>query len=136
MRGSIVYVGWITRGMVRAEPEARFVFGDNALRKGLGGQAKAMRGEPNAIGIATKWAPNMREGSFFSDVERAGAAKDIVAADLLKVQEALAEGRTTYVPADGLGTGLSQLPTRAPSIYKMIWDFFERKGRPCPWPKA
>jgi len=136
MRGRIDYVEWITRDMLRAEPEARFVFGDNAQRKGLGGQAKAMRGEANAIGIATKWAPSMREPSFFSDTERAGAAKEIVAADLVKVQEALAEGRTIYVPKDGLGTGLSQLPARAPGIYRMIRDFFEREGGPCPWPAA
>jgi len=44
----------ITRQMLRAEPGTLWVFGDNLQRKGLGGQAKEMRGEPNAIGIPTK----------------------------------------------------------------------------------
>lgn len=56
----VKYLAWITRDMLRKEPEARFVFGDNAYRKGFGGQAKEMRGEPNALGVATKWYPGKR----------------------------------------------------------------------------
>ncbi len=57
----------ITRQMVRAEPEAYWVFGDNLARKGLGGKAREMRGEPNTIGIVTKRAPTMNPEAFFSD---------------------------------------------------------------------
>lgn len=28
-----------------------YVFGDNMVRRGFGGQAREMRGEPNAVGI-------------------------------------------------------------------------------------
>lgn len=42
----IEYRDHITRAMLRAEPEKLFVFGDNFVRTGFGGQAKEMRGEP------------------------------------------------------------------------------------------
>jgi len=61
MSGRVIYLPWIERSMLQADPEARFVFGDNAERWGLGGQAKEMRGEPNAIGVATLWSP----GQFY-----------------------------------------------------------------------
>ncbi|MEC7290450.1 MAG: hypothetical protein VXW22_10215, partial [Pseudomonadota bacterium] len=47
----------IYRQDLRANPGTIYVFGDNTERVGLGGQAKEMRGEPNARGIATLWSP-------------------------------------------------------------------------------
>ena len=44
-----------------------FVFGDNMERCGFGGQAAAMRGEPNAVGVPTKWAPGSAPADFFCD---------------------------------------------------------------------
>lgn len=134
MSGRIAYLDWITRQMLRAHLEARFVFGDNSERVGLGGQAGAMRGEPNAIGIATKWRPGMADRDFFVDWNP--ACRTIMIADIGKVRLALAEGRTVYVPRDGLGTGLSQLPTRAPGLYALLWAEFATNmmGDKCPWP--
>ncbi len=40
---------------------------DSVQRHGLAGQAKEMRGEPNAIGVATKWAPSTNPKAFFDD---------------------------------------------------------------------
>lgn len=119
---SIKFLRWITRDMVRAEPDARFVFGDNMLRVGMGGQAGAMRGEPNAIGVATKAAPGMSNGDFFRDDD--ACARDAVDADIDRVIAAHLEGRTIYLPADGLGTGLSELPTRAPALHQHIINRF------------
>jgi hypothetical protein len=130
----IEYLDWITRSDVQMKPEARFVFGDNWRREGFGGQAKSMRGEPNAIGVATKWSPDMGDMSFFSD----GSAhcETIVLADLGTIEHALSEGRTVYVPKDGLGTGLSQLPQRAPKLYAALLAFFVLNSpQGCPWPK-
>ena len=62
-------------------------------QKGYGGQAREMRGEPNSIGIPTKWAPDSNKSSYFCD------------GDLDNT------------------TGLSQLARRAPRIYKYITDF-------------
>lgn len=131
----IKYIKFIDRAMLRAHPEARFVFGDNAKREGYGGQAREMRGEPNAIGVATKWRPDMEESSFFSDAD--GEAAIVIANDFADVITALNEGRDVYVPKDGLGTGLSQLPTRAPRTYAMMREAFEAfsENKECPWPK-
>jgi hypothetical protein len=131
------YIDWITRDMLRAEPQARFVFGDNAARQGLGGQAKEMRGEPNAIGIATKWTPDMEHGAFFDDNVGAERSMSIMATDFSYVLQALEEGRTVYVPSGGLGTGLSRLPQVAPRHYAMLRGSFERVSEgPCPWEPA
>jgi hypothetical protein len=124
----VKYLDWITRDMLRVEPKARFVFGDNMIRIGFGGQAASMRGEPNAIGVATLYAP----GKFYRpDDPQALAA---VAADLAKVADALREGRTVYVPVDGLGTGLAKLPENSPALHRLIVAFFRAApGEPCPW---
>lgn len=132
MTGRIVFVDWITRNMVQAQPEARFVFGDNLERFGLGGQAASMRGEPNAIGVATKRRPGARADDYFSDGERGVLAA--IDADIDRVVSAIGEGRVVFVPADGLGIGLSELPTRAPAIYRHIVRRFHEIAADCPWP--
>lgn len=126
----IIFKDWITREFVQAHPNDYFVFGDNAQRVGLGGQAKAMRGEPNAIGVATKRAPDMEETSFYADTEE---DIRIVSHDLAKVILADRAGYTIYVPTDGLGTGLAQLPSRSPYINKLIVDCFKSLSKDCPW---
>lgn len=128
----IIFQAWITRADLRAAPEARFVFGDNHVRVGMGGQAGAMRGEPNAIGVATKWRPTMDEDAFFSDEDP--AAWKVVESDLAKVQEAHAAGLVIILPKDGLGTGLSQLPTRAPRLQRYIVGAIRRlHAEDFPW---
>jgi hypothetical protein len=56
---------WITRDDLRANPNVLYLFGDNERREGLGGQAKEMRGEPNAIGVRTKASPSKHETAFW-----------------------------------------------------------------------
>ena len=125
---TIRYIKWHTRELLRAEPEARFVFGDNCERVGRGGQAAACRDEPNAIGVATLYAP----GAFYRPDDPAALAT--VAGDLLTVAKALAAGRTVYAPVDGLGTGLARLPEHAPNLHRLIVAFFRAApGEPCPW---
>lgn len=133
MTGRIVYLPWIERHMLKAEPEARFVFGDNIARWGLAGQARAMRGEPNAIGIATKRAPGLYPEDFFSD--DSPTDEFVLLKDIQAVIDALNEDRTVYVPKDGLGAGLSQLPARAPRLYALLYAAFASfPGEKCPWP--
>lgn len=122
MSGKVVFLGWITRDMLRAEPDARFVFGDNTIRIGMGGQAGAMRGEPNAIGVATKREPGMSDKDFFAD-DNADDQR-IVDKDIDRVVSAWFEGRTIYLPRDGIGTGLSELPARAPKLHQHIINRF------------
>lgn len=113
--------------MVRAEPQTFFVFGDNVARVGLGGQAAAMRGEPNAIGIATLYAP----GRFY---DGSPEVLRTVIADLQWVANALVAGRAIVAPADGLGTGLARLREHRPDIHNLIVSFFRAaEGERCPW---
>ena len=69
MNPEIERMRFITRDYVRANRDKLFLFGDNLEQRGLGGQAAAMRGEPNAIGIPTKKSPSYRADAFFSDDE-------------------------------------------------------------------
>lgn len=117
----LLYQHRIYRQDLKNNPDVMYVFGDNTLRVGLGGQAKEMRGEPNAIGVATKFKPTMEEDAFFSD-EKFTEVQSIIAKDLLPIMTALKLGKIVIWPSDGIGSGLSEIPTRAPRL----WDFMER----------
>jgi hypothetical protein len=112
---------WYTREQIRAERHRVFVFGDNLARRGLGGQAKAARGEPNAVGIATKRAPTMGPNEFFTDSDEDFAmVKAVWKEDFDPIIQALKEGKDVVFPADGIGTGLAQLPQRAPDLALLL----------------
>jgi len=119
----ILSIDRIKRSFVKANPTCLFVFGDNVKRIGMGGQAKECRGEPNAIGIPTKWYPSMEESSFFTD-SCLDTVKPILDKEFDRLKRHLDNGGTVYVPTDGVGTGLAQLPTRAPKIYEYICEQF------------
>ena len=104
---------FINRCDLTDNPDMYYLFGDNTIRKGMGGQAGAMRGEPNAIGIATKALPSQQPDSFFSD-NFWEENFEIIWGDLALAFDRKFEGYQLVIPSDGLGTGLSELPTRAP----------------------
>jgi len=107
---------FITRAMLRAAPTTLFVFGDNMARAGNGGQAYEMRGEPNAVGIPTKWRPSMHEDAFFCDRDLPKVL-DVVVPIWERLTHHLAAGGEIIWPEDGIGTGRAQLKERAPMIY-------------------
>lgn len=109
----------IIRQMLRQEPQRLFVFGDNMAQRGLGGQAKEMRGEPNAVGIPTKWSPEMFPDSFFLDRDLERVRPKIDAA-FLRLAFHMLKGGAIVWPADGIGTGRAELPQRAPLIWELI----------------
>ncbi len=132
MAGRIEFLTHITRDMLRMAPDARFVFGDNLQRRGMGGQAAEMRGEPNAIGIPTKKAPSLADHAFFADDDR--YAVEAIESGLTEVRAALAEGRMVYIPKDGIGTGLASLRTRAPGLYRRLYYAIKAMaGGDIPW---
>lgn len=109
---------FITRKFVRANTNKIFLFGDNLLGRGYGGQARAMRGEPNAVGIPTKKKPTDRPDAFFSDAEfeQNKAAIDRAFARL----NGYSAGTEVVIPAAGLGTGLANLPDMAPRTLEYL----------------
>ena len=120
-RGRVIRLQRITRTLVQADRETLFVFGDNMEGRGLGGQAAAMRGEPNTLGVPTKWSPERRATAYFTDDDRLN--RDVwhaINEAFVKMRDVLSMGRNVVIPADGLGTGLAELPTRAPKLHAMI----------------
>lgn len=111
----IIYQSRIYRADLRNNPEVLFCFGDNAARFGMGGQAKEMRGEPNAIGIATK--KNAYQCYTDADYDEAVAT---IEADLIQVRDAIFGGRIIIFPIDGIGTGLAYLEQEAPKIWAFL----------------
>ncbi len=108
-----------SREDLQANPDKMFVFGDNMGRDGYGGQAASARGEPNAIGIVTKKAPSHNEDDFMSDNEYTENVQAILA-DFSEVFEALKVGKIVVWPMNGIGTGLADLPKRAPQTLQFI----------------
>ena len=110
----------ITREIVQSNPEKLFVFGDNFERRGRGGQAMEIRGEPNSFGIPTKYRPGNKERDFFSDKQE---EFDNVAFELARLLSEFKSGRVIVIPVNGIGSGLSQLKSRSPHIHKLITEF-------------
>jgi len=117
----VEYREFITRIQLKREPFVLFVFGDNMERFGHGGQAREMRGEPNAVGIPTKWAPNMSPTSFFSDADF-DEVKPSIDAAFARLRRHVHQGGRVVWPKDGIGSGLADLPRRAPKIWEYIED--------------
>lgn len=127
MKGRIVRRQRITRAEIRADRQTLFVFGDNMERQGLGGQAAEMRGEPNALGVPTKWSPSSVPDAYFRDDDwDLIAVKYAILSAFACIQTALLVGRDVVIPADGLGTGRADLPRRAPRIYVIIEGLIAR----------
>ena len=120
-RGRVIRLQHITREMIRSDRNTLFVFGDNMEGRGLGGQAAAMRGEPNSVGVPTKWAPERKAAAYFTDDDRMN--RDVwhaIHEAFSRMRVALNSGRNVVIPSDGLGTGLAELPKRAPKLHSMI----------------
>ncbi|HRJ88561.1 MAG TPA: hypothetical protein PLX39_07690 [Pyrinomonadaceae bacterium] len=120
MRYLVVTMKRISREFVRASRDRIFLFGDNLAGKGFGGQAAAMRGEPNCVGIPTKKLPSNRDDAFFTDLEfEQNKAVIDHAFEVLFHRISKAE-QTIVIPADGLGTGRAQLKSRAPLTFAYL----------------
>lgn len=95
------------------------MFGDNEARRGTGGQAEELRGEPNAVGVATKRYPSTDELAYWREDEHLRCCA-IIDKDLEPVFEHVRNGGTVVFPRAGIGTGRAQLPTRAPTVMQHI----------------
>jgi hypothetical protein len=105
------------RDDARRNPEVLYVFGDNVRRVGLGGQAREMRQEPNAVGVATKVSPYE---CFGDKPEEIIAQNRIIDIDMKPLFDHLKNGGIVVWPTDGIGTGLAGLPVYAPMTFEYI----------------
>ncbi len=121
MPGKIYLIPHISRRDLILNRDTLFVFGDNMIHRGFGGQAKEMRGEPNAIGIPTKWLPDTTSISYFSNFDLQNAQiRGEINRNFDKLEAHLRANNDIVLPKNGIGTGLSQLETRAPKILEYI----------------
>lgn len=112
--------------LINPEKE-RFIYGNNTLNKGQGGQA-IIRDCAASFGIVTKRLPSQSANSFFSDCE---TDRLLVEQDILKLERLLQENKDliVYFPEHGIGTGLSEMPTRCPKLFdEMNEIIYERFG--------
>jgi hypothetical protein len=120
MKHKVERMRFITRDFVRANPDKIFLFGDNLKQRGFGGQAAAMRGEPNTIGIPTKKSPSYSDDAFFTDAEFEHN-KPVIDAAFAKLARAVSDAtRVIVIPANGLGTGRAELEKRAPLTFAYL----------------
>lgn len=115
----VVYSCFISRWDLRAVPDWTFIFGDNAVRRGLGGQAKEMRGEPNALGIITKWLPSNTPDAYFTD-ELLEAQVGMIDNGIDKLRDLLIQKKTVVFPGYGIGTGRSGMADKAPRTWTYL----------------
>jgi hypothetical protein len=115
-----IFKRWWTVNDARTRLNCLFVFGDNDVMLGKGGQA-IIRDEPNAIGIPTKKYPNNNSDSFYTDDEyKKNIFKINNAINKIKIKLATRKYEILVFPSDGLGTGLAQLNINAPKTYKYL----------------
>lgn len=121
----LIYQTNIVRADLKANRNVLYVFGDNMDERGLGGQAAEMRGEPNAVGIPTKHAPNMSDDAFFSDADF-DRVIPVIDAKIRKLESWLLSGGVVIMSAAGIGTDRAKLAEKAPAIFNYIRKEFHR----------
>lgn len=117
----IIFQKFIKREDLRANPSVLYVFGDNDERTGFGGQAKEMRGEPNAVGVRTKFSPHNSPSAYYTDHSYENNIAKIDE-DFKPIISHLRNHGVVVFPLDGLGTGLAKLPISAPRTYAYLND--------------
>lgn len=120
MRNVEIFNGNWTLSDIKSHPKKIFVFGDNNLRYGKGGQA-IIRDLPNTIGLRTKKAPNNQLSSFYSDSDLEENKKNIIE-DILTIKDLQLKGNVIVFSNGGYGTGLSKLKEHAPKTFEYLCD--------------
>lgn len=115
---NILIIKRYTLCMVKSNPDVYFVFSDNLIQQGYGGQA-IIRDEPNTIGVPTKKYPNNTSCSFFTDDDYEENKKHINKA-FKEIKQKLKDGFHIALPQDGLGTGLADLSRKAPKTFEYL----------------
>jgi hypothetical protein len=122
----MLFYGFWSLNDCRESPKSLFVFGDNDVHQGVGGQA-IIRTCANTIGIPTKKYPNNNIQSFYTDKTYADNCKKIYAAVSNLIKKSVEYDEIVF-PENGFGTGLAKLSEKAPKtlayLDKLIEDVF------------
>lgn len=110
----IRFQDWILRDDLQSNPIDFYVFGDNLHGVGYGGQAREMRGEPNAIGIVTKVHPSCFIRDKNTEIVLGCMRENEKRFELIR--DALRDGKYVTFPTDGVGTGFAKLQEKAPKF--------------------
>ena len=120
----IILINKFTPKLVRENRNIYFVFGDNLIKSGKGGQA-IIRDFKNTIGVPTKKYPSNNKRSFMTDDEFKSNKKEIdIAFD--KIRDKIKEGYFIALPVNGLGTGLAKLEEKAPKTNEYLLKRLEK----------
>jgi len=111
----LIFIHRYCRADAQANPDVLWVFGDNEARVGYGGQAREMRDEPNAVGIATLAAPSR----YWSDDDLAHNCA-VIDEDMKPLFLALQFDRIVVFPMDSVGTGFANLERAAPQTFAYL----------------
>jgi hypothetical protein len=113
-----IYCTFWTTDDCSKEPKSLFIFGDNDVKKGCGGQA-VIRYCKNAYGIPTKKFPSNNSNSFYTDAEYDTNCKQIMDSimQIIKISKQYEE---INFPLDGFGTGLARLQSKAPKTLNFL----------------
>ncbi len=110
------FTGRWTTSTTESNPDSLFIFGDNDIENGTGGQA-TIRGQPNAMGIPTTKTPDVH----YTDAEYLDNVKKIKAS-ICKIKCVLKSGEFNKVvfSSGGLGTDIAQLKEHAPFTFAKL----------------
>lgn len=117
----IIFKDYWTIYDVESNPHLLFVFGDNNIKQGKGGQA-IIRDCKNTIWIPTKKHPTNYPESFYTDSEL-NQNKFQIENAVNKIIALSDFYRGVVLPEDGFGTGLADLENKAPKTF----DYLQKK---------
>lgn len=116
-----IFKGYYDFGNIRQVDHNKecFVFGDNLLRRGNGGQA-CIRACLASFGIATKRSPGMQPLDFFRD--NSPYHMKVIEAEIRRLITKMENNPDliVYFPEHGLGTGLSDMPNKCPQLFEYM----------------
>jgi hypothetical protein len=102
----------------KESPDSLFIYGDNDIKRGSGGQA-VIRNCINSIGIPTKKYPSYKNEAYYTDTEYTENRRKILHA-IERIIIASVRYKELIFPMNGFGTGLSRLQEKAPKTLQFL----------------
>lgn len=115
---AIEFTEVLTTELVKANPHKLYIFGDNLLKTGNGGQA-IIRDLPNTFGIPTKREPRTGKGAYFSDADDEAIALGTAMTHLNVIYNSNIFEAIVF-PTKGIGTGRAHMKSKSPILYTIM----------------